>query len=74
MEVGDICMCAKCTQDTHGGQRVRLPGTGVGSRYKLPDLDARSFLAEEQVLLTTRPHVLQLRKVSIVWFSRKLCR
>lgn len=38
-------------QDTHRGQKnVRLPGTGVASVCKLPDLDAGSFLMEEQVL------------------------
>lgn len=60
--VGDICMWITCTQDTHLEEGIRVPGTGVACGCKLPDLDAGSFLMEEQVLLTTRPHFLQLRK------------
>lgn len=33
-----------------GQKNVRLPGNGVASGWKLPDLDAGSFLMEDQVL------------------------
>lgn len=60
--VGDICIWITCTQDTHTEEGIRVPGTAVACGWKLPDLDAGSLLMEEQVLLTTRPHFLQLRK------------
>lgn len=67
-------MWITCTQDTHTEEDIGVPGTGVACGCELPNLDAVSFLMEEQVLLTTRHHFFAIKKVSIVWFSSNLCR